>query len=595
MKKQFSGIYLLVMGLLLSNTQGQTPQLPMGMNIDGASYWSPSPYNDPFKTAGEFFTYSGSSWSTNLQDQLPFDDNGYPLEVPFTVEGVAQNIRSMVNTCRGGEYVFMWDGDGDVSFHGALSAIQNGSQIIVTANGSCDHGWIQINRSNPSDHLRNFRLIPLEYSADPESAPLFDANFLDGLRPFHALRFMDWMHTNGSFQNKWEDRALPTDYSFGVGKGMPIEHAIELSNLLGTEAWFCVPANADDEYIQQFAILVRDQLNPLLKAYVEYSNEVWNWGFSQAHFVGRNGLEISWEGDTLQVAADTIQAGLAQVGIDYCGDASSYCHPEKDAYMMDRTFKIWKAVYGSEATTRLVRVATAQHAWYDNTGRVLNYLFTDGDGADAISVAGYFNFEEDDHNAWNAMDPASVTPDMIIDSVFNGYEETSGLWTRESAKYARQYDIDYMVYEGGQHMQPYLQGDYAYNQSVWDAQIHPRMYDLYLKNFEVHVEDTVDCKLFMAFSYAGNRESRYGSWGHLENFAQAQLSGAALKLAAPKYAALLDANTPKTEVPVAIPVQSLHYRGSATNRMIVKNNQMIIQINKPSGIQEFDLRGNRIP
>jgi hypothetical protein len=90
-------------------------------------------------------------------------------------------------------------------------------------------------------------------------------------------------------------------------------------------------------------------------------------------------------------------------------------------------------------------------------------------------------------------------------------------------------------------MQPFNQGEYPYNAAVWDAQVHPGMYDLYMRNFREHVKPEVDCKLFMAFSYVSPRKSRWGSWGHLEDYAALD-DMASIKAAAPKYAALLDAN-----------------------------------------------------
>ena len=37
----------------------------------------------------------------------------------------------------------------------------------------------------------------------------------------------------------------------------------------------------DDDYIVKFATLLKEQLDPSLAVYVEYSNEIWNYGFSQ--------------------------------------------------------------------------------------------------------------------------------------------------------------------------------------------------------------------------------------------------------------------------------------------------------------------------
>ena len=53
----------------------------------------------------------------------------------------------------------------------------------------------------------------------------------------------------------------------------------------------------------------------------------------------------------------------------------------------------------------------------------------------------------------------------------------------------------------------------------------------------------------MAFSYVGQRESKYGSWGHLESLDQLNQN---LMQVAPKYQALLDANIAKSDIPSGI-------------------------------------------
>ena len=106
-------------------------------------------------------------------------------------------------------------------------------------------------------------------------------------------------------------------------------------------------------------------------------------------------------------------------------------------------------------------------------------------------------------------------------------------------------------------MQPYEQKDWCYNDAVWDAQIHPDMYELYMKNFRKHVEPTVNCRIFMAFSYMGERRSRYGSWGHLESLAQVGGVNGNYMTIAPKYQALLDANAPKTSTRFGRPTSEI--------------------------------------
>ena len=53
---------------------------------------------------------------------------------------------------------------------------------------------------------------------------------------------------------------------------------------LQKDIWINVPVAASDDYVRELALLLRDNLDPNLHIYVEYSNEVWNWDFSQAHW-----------------------------------------------------------------------------------------------------------------------------------------------------------------------------------------------------------------------------------------------------------------------------------------------------------------------
>lgn len=207
---------------------------------------------------------------------------------------------------------------------------------------------------------------------------------------------------------------------------------------------------------------------------------------------------------------------------------------------MARTFRIFQEAFGNQQS-RLVRVAAVQQAGPENTGRILKYLFAkDGIGCDALAAAGYFGFGRDDHERWRLMAPGDVTPEMILDAVEHRYDREAARWTTETARYARQYRIDYLVYEGGQHIQPWQQQDWPYNQALWEAQVHPKMYQLYLRNFAGHCEPRINCKLFMAYCYLGVRRSRFGSWGHLESLAQVGVVH--MLETAPKYQALLDVN-----------------------------------------------------
>lgn len=504
------------------------PQLPVGMNLNQHTYWSPSiPFTDAMTTASEMLTSNTVTypWDSGKIGEIGRDANGYPEYLPWrTSDGADTFVRFLINNFYRGKYRIFFDGKGTLGGHAWLE----GGNYYVTLDGTGENRWIDILTSTAGDPVRNIRIVPVAYEA-AGVWPRFQKAWLDGLRPFHAFRFMDWINTNASTQTEWVDRVTPAWYTQGGERGICFEYAIEVCNELDADAWVCVPAMASDDYIRQLARLWRDNLEAGRRIYLEYSNEVWNWMFTQA----------SWVVNNAPGAADAyVSADLAAIA------AAGEGHPEKDAYMMARTFRLWREEFGADASSRIVNVATGQHAWPDNSRRILDYLFTKTTvGCDAFAVGGYFNFTEAEHARWNAA-PEQVTADIILDETARRLIE-SDQWTRASAAWAAKYGIPFLVYEGGQHMQPWMQGEWGYNAALFEAQIHPKMYQLYLRNFRTEAASDVNCQLFMAFNYLGARKSRWGSWGHLESLDMVGPAGTDYTSTAPKYQALLDCNTPR--------------------------------------------------
>ena len=140
--------------------------------------------------------------------------------------------------------------------------------------------WIGIDRTSATDPVRNVRFLwpgtEPSYATQP-----FNVAFLQKVAPFSVLRYMDWGATNGSPVVEWADRAHVDDVQYGRANGVPIEVMIDLANTLHVDPWFCVPHQASDDYVRQFATLVHARLDPGLHPHIEYSNEVWNTGFAQ--------------------------------------------------------------------------------------------------------------------------------------------------------------------------------------------------------------------------------------------------------------------------------------------------------------------------
>ncbi len=78
----------------------------------------------------------------------------------------------------------------------------------------------------------------------------------------------------------------------GIPVGAPPEILIALANQVGADPWFNIPHLATDEFVREFAEFIRDNLDPDLNIYVEYSNEVWNSGFDQWHYARQEGLDF---------------------------------------------------------------------------------------------------------------------------------------------------------------------------------------------------------------------------------------------------------------------------------------------------------------
>jgi len=153
--------------------------------------------------------------------------------------------------------------------------------------------------SPPNSGITNLKAIRPGY--DPNTTQIFHDEFLNALNSanFSTIRFggftmTGWVGNHPEYPNvvEWSDRR-PVEVAtyhenpyISSEYGAPWEMVIELGNITDKDIWINVPVAATDDYIHQLATLIRDNLKPELKVYVEYSNEVWNFGgdFTQSHW-----------------------------------------------------------------------------------------------------------------------------------------------------------------------------------------------------------------------------------------------------------------------------------------------------------------------
>ncbi|WP_292948332.1 hypothetical protein [Novosphingobium sp.] len=525
------------------------PKLPIGMNLAGIADWEPGfPFKNLFLGARPWLTrnLSGSGpHDTKAQEAFQYDSDGYPLQVPVASPGEAepQTVFTYVpNVRKPGKYVLLYDGEGEIDGLASTRVVSRkpGRLLLEMTHDGKRYEAVTIRRSKLGNHVRNIRLLAAEHESSNLDNDPFLPEFLDFCRPFHCLRFMDWTGTNNSTEEEWENRKrasfytmravsgdpdaiwgpAPTSFQRRFSGGVAIELMIQLCNTLKIAPWFCIPHRATDNYIRQFARMVRDTLDPSLKVYLEYSNEIWNWGFHQAGWMLRSPL-----------AGALVEAKGGKAWKD-SGKTQGEGHPERIGALFRRAFSIWEREWSGDARKRLVRVGAVQAAWFDASKRTIRWCLDNG-GLDAVSPAAYVGPDKAIYQKWEALG-AALTAEMVIDDmtrVLNATREGSGL--SQIVAFGKQHGLAYVAYEGGQHIQPKGQAELPYSPALAAAQADPRMYDLYIELLRLNRD--LDCSLFNHFSSVGRQGTRWGSWGAKASYDEPNTGS-------PKMRALLECN-----------------------------------------------------
>lgn len=494
--------------------------MDIGTNLSGFADWGVErPMKNLFKHVRSepiAFTTTCFCWSLPVLDQMAFDTNGYPTHIPQTTSAGANTVVRYVissesetgtNLQLGTQYVLLYNGVGLVQVGGGVAINSSAAgriQFSVTANNNL---FIEILASTMGNNVRNIRLLRLtDEFADLNANPFYQG-FVDKVAPFKMLRFMDWGATNNNPAVAWSNRTQTSYFTYGTPTGVPYEVMIQLANQLNKDVWICVPHQANDNYIAQMATLFRDNLNPNLNVYLEYSNEVWNWIFEQAHYNDDN----------------------RPTNLNY-GRAYS----EKAKHV----FQIWHSVYGAQKS-RVKRVLGIQTTYNYLNEQILSQL--DQSDWDYGSPTHYFGLEHS--NTGSPILNAGSTPQNIITNARNTWYDNKNA-IKSDYNQIKLFGKLIATYEGGQHFVGNVFGiPYNYQQAMWDAQYTPEIYGMYNE-----VLDTIrawGCKLAGNFSFASPQESVYGSWGVLNDI-DVQ---APYMVTAPKYQALLD-NMPNRPTPI---------------------------------------------
>jgi hypothetical protein len=451
-----------------------TGDFKLGLNLAAVEDWSREwAFVDAFRAA--------RAWEVAGGGQLKFDERGNPLPAAGQTAWTLV-LREVQGRYPAGRYVVTWKGAGEL-----VADKYDVTKVVETSPGRAvidvkpGDGGIQIDvkSSKPDDPVRDIRV----WMPGFENAPSrFHPVFLQRLGPARVVRFMDWQRTNNSKLVKWADRPKPDDPTYATERGAPVEVMCALANTAKAHAWFCMPHQADDDFVRQFARLVKAQLAPELKAYVEYSNEVWNWQFQQAAWANERGKE-------------------RKLGA-----------PEHLRFYAERSaevMKIWEEELGRD---RLVRVIASQAAVPDISDQILAWKDAHK-RADVLAVAPYFGHEYGDPKA--ADEASKLTADQVIAALEKEIDGPNRDLIRKQGEVAAKYGLKLVAYEGGQHLVGHggAENNEALTRLFHAANRHPRMYDLYVKHLKHWAEAGGDA--YVLFNYV-TAPSKWGSWGLLE-------------------------------------------------------------------------------
>jgi hypothetical protein len=306
----FSSSIISCEGAETTHPIAQTTALP---NILGINISAPLDYDEDrlFADVIRVSRVFKSGPNEKSETLAPVDKDGWPMsDFSFYVwAGIDHMDGTYVLSFKGQANVLRNGGRMSISYDPDSNTSTGTIHIIDSSSSRLALSFTNTKRNNSSISGSGVTSIKLMRPLSPGSSKsyatsaLFTKPIKALIAKFSVVRFMDFLSTNGNVQKHWADRPLPSWASFNrnpgkaygwQGIGGPWEYVILLSNQTGKDAWINIPVMADDDYVLNVARMfaygsdgvnpytsfkknpVYPPLNPKLKLYVEYSNELWN-------------------------------------------------------------------------------------------------------------------------------------------------------------------------------------------------------------------------------------------------------------------------------------------------------------------------------
>ena len=491
------------------------PEMAIGMNLGMVNDWTHAwIFRDAFKLARTFTTRSVNTTTYEFAYNGPpqMDDDGWVTSIPAdtinengeTITYWADSILFSQGGNPAGTYRAEWSGQGEITFGATpieTGTTEDGRSYALLDVAEDQTLFIRINETNPDDYIRDIQLFMPDFNGQSldmddwqrgsDESP-FHPLYLERLQPFDTLRFMQWQQVNSDNRDVLTvDDLRPVSHASqgstgdrSIFNGVSVQYQVQLANDLGANAYFNMPHQADDSYVQAFAEYVRDNIHDDAEVFVEYSNEVWNYAFGFS--------ANAWIGEQQELPENE---GLSFIDV-WAQEAR-------------RDFSIWSDVFSGQED-RLTRVAAGQqnNPWL--TGQLLESMNGEFDAVSSTSYAGLGTSNID----WI---DETTTQDDIIDWVLENSVPYSLQTQAAHVELAEQYteelgrEIDFVTYEGGSHLDAF---GTEYQDLVHSVQDNPRFTEVYAALLNGMNELGVDMHTQYVFTSQGEA-TPWGEFGVL--------------------------------------------------------------------------------
>ena len=298
----------------------------------------------------------------------------------------------------------------------------------------------------------------------------FSQAFIDDMKKFSHIRFMDIININFNAIVNWNDRIQANNpnqrnvYHGTVGEivntdVLSYEWAIYLCNITDKDMWINIPANANENYVRQLATLIKNNLKPGLKVYLENSNETWNSSFPAWKDYGHRAFDL----------------GLSSSNTGNKND--SEFHKGSHKYMVYKTVRVFEwfndtfgnpdrvydvlAGQAGLSTSPAINVSQDHLDALKDTTVYPNNVRINPNGTmpEFYALAPYFDLDGEDES-----EDGYTRMKRSIDKILITTQAHYNIWQPEG--------ISFITYEGGIHMHDALRDTYSRDKGIYNAYMY---------------------------------------------------------------------------------------------------------------------------